>query len=391
MKQQMKNEFDFSIITIVFQLKKANRTELFRRAYDSIHAQTHKNFEHIIYDGGSQDGTLEMIREIAGEAPNVRIFSEPDDGIYDAMNKAVRVARGEYIAFLNSDDCWHDPSALKTVLNYLKTYNADYSYAPARIEDEHGTYLGELEPIIGGFLIRNPFCHQTMFTRRDLMLELGIFDHKHFQSAGDFDFIMRLLLAGKRGIHVPLNFTTYRLGGLSAVNQERSIREVCASMYRNLRPLYPELTERDCRNMWDLKVPVPLVNAVVNKLAMVESQDLSYTALTATRNGDYYLFSRYPICRKIGATDPSTGYASLFESPSRYRKMVSWLKAHLPEKIYRILFSVYHKLFAAGYSWIDIKWQLFFCTFACFRRRMDGQVTRFYLLGIFIGSREISQ
>lgn len=386
----MENKFDFSVITIVFQLKKANRMELFRRAYDSVHAQTNKNFEHIIYDGGSQDGSLEMIREIVGDAPNVRIFSEPDHGIYDAMNKAVRVARGEYVAFLNSDDCWHDPSALDTVSHWLKTYRADYSYAACRIEDEFGTYLGVLEPVLGGFLVRNPFCHQTMFTRRSVMLELGIFDDKHFRSAGDFDFIMRLLLAGKKGIQVPLNFTTYRLGGLSAVNQEASIKEVCSAIYRNLHPLYPALTHEDCRNMWDLKIPVKLVDLVQDKLAMVERQDLMFSAMLAERKGNFYHFNRYPICRKTDS-DPSAAAlpCSWGGTPSKFRRMVSCLKAFLPGWLYQLLFQIYHRIFSAGYNWIDIKWQILYCPFCCFRRRSDGLVTRFYLFGIFIGSREI--
>ncbi len=89
-----------TIVTITYNLIKAGRTDSFKQAVESVHRQNYDNIEHIIIDGASTDGSKELIEEYV-KKKWVICFSEPDKGIYDAMNKGIQKASGEYIAFLN--------------------------------------------------------------------------------------------------------------------------------------------------------------------------------------------------------------------------------------------------------------------------------------------------
>ena len=98
----MKN-IKISVITATFNLIKNGREAFFRQMVESVQRQTCRNVEHLIVDGGSSDGTVQMLEELAS-AGKIRYISEPDKGIYDAMNKGAALAAGELITFLNSDD-----------------------------------------------------------------------------------------------------------------------------------------------------------------------------------------------------------------------------------------------------------------------------------------------
>ncbi len=89
-----------TVVTITYNLIKSGREKYVRQCIECVHNQTYQNIEHIIIDGASSDGTLEIFKDY----PWLKVFSEPDKGIYDAMNKGVAKASGKYIVFLNSDD-----------------------------------------------------------------------------------------------------------------------------------------------------------------------------------------------------------------------------------------------------------------------------------------------
>ena len=96
---KQKKYMKISIITITY-----NSAKTLQRALDSIQSQTYKDIEHIIVDGASTDGTKEIIETYAAKHPNVQWISEPDEGIYNAINKGIRLATGDVIGFLHSDD-----------------------------------------------------------------------------------------------------------------------------------------------------------------------------------------------------------------------------------------------------------------------------------------------
>lgn len=201
-----------SVVTVVFNLVRAERVEYFRQCVDSVARQTHPDIEHLIIDGASTDGTLDILEEYKGK-PGIRIISEPDSGIYDAMNKGLAAATGKYIAFLNSDDFWHDPRGLEHSVAYLETTQADFSYAPCRYLNPDGSLDNNYMPELGCACSSMPFCHQTMVTRVDSIRQAGGFADKEFRIAADYDLILNLLTHGAKPVFVPVNFTTFRLGG----------------------------------------------------------------------------------------------------------------------------------------------------------------------------------
>ena len=121
-----------SIITITF-----NAQETLKPTMESVCSQSFRDYEHIIVDGASKDDTLKIARSYEG----VRILSEPDRGLYDAMNKGLHLAKGEYVIFLNSGDTFHSEDTLEKYALYAKA-GADIIYGDTLIVDSDRNILG---------------------------------------------------------------------------------------------------------------------------------------------------------------------------------------------------------------------------------------------------------
>ncbi len=222
-----------TVITATFNLLEAGRADFFRQCAESIRAQSYPAIEHLVLDGASTDGTAELLRDYEARGW-LTVHSEPDKGIYDAFNKGLRLARGKYIAFLNSDDFWHDPRGVEASVRALEEAQADFSYAPCRIIHQNGsTDIENEEPTIGRFFCQVPFCHQTMFCRTELLREYGGFDDASFRMTADYNVVTRLILDGRREVRVPLNFTSFRRCGFSDDAANASLlEEECTAIYR---------------------------------------------------------------------------------------------------------------------------------------------------------------
>ena len=219
--------YDVTVVTVVYELAKSGRMNMFRQCVDSVAKQEGIRVEHIIVDGGSKDGTKELVAAFAKGRDDVSWMSEPDNGIYDAMNKGLRLARGRYITFLNSDDYYHDPNGLKRVVAALDSSKADFSYAPAIIVNLNGTQSTtspHFRPDLRNLLKGMPFSHQSVLVRTDLMRNIGGFSAKYPRSA-DFALIMELVFAGKKAIRVENAFVTFRNGGFSSKKPAENKRE----------------------------------------------------------------------------------------------------------------------------------------------------------------------
>ncbi len=203
-----------TIVTITFNLVKAGRVNYFEQNVKSVHGQTYKNIEHLIIDGASNDGTLETIKKYAKKGW-LNYTSEPDKGVYDAMNKGLKAAKGKYIAFLNSDDFYHNKSAVELSVKKLEKENKDFSYANYIVIGKNQRYIekGELER----FIYIMPFGHPTMFAKTEVLRKIGGFDEKMGLPA-DYDLIIRLILKGYSSTYIDSEIATYRLGGLGVIN-----------------------------------------------------------------------------------------------------------------------------------------------------------------------------
>ena len=236
-----------SVVTVCFNPLAAGRRELFRKNLDSVQSQEGVNVEHIIIDGASTDGTIEWVKNYDNKCHDIRILSQPDSGIYEAMNRGIALARGKYVIFLNSDDYFHEPSGMAHSIEKIEHFACDFTFAPVRFSDPSVHHNPQLAPQrrLHRFLISWCFSHQSMLTSRDLLLKLDGFDTT-YRSAADFDLLLRMIEAGARGCFVPLAFATFTLGGFSYSEENASlITNECA---RSLQRFYRDTCGTEMTN-----------------------------------------------------------------------------------------------------------------------------------------------
>lgn len=223
-----------SIITI-----NLNHAAGLRRTLDSVAVQTFLDFELIVIDGGSTDGSLDLIRE--RRALITHWVSEQDKGIYHGMNKGLQVARGDYLYFLNSGDELLSPSTLARIFGH-GDYSEDLLYGNTMRPDRNGKPYECSHPDIltidtfWGFGV----CQQAIFYKRHLFDKLGHFDES-FRLAGDMEFNLRLLMSRCSTRHLPFPVARYEGGGISATRQDLSAQEKEIALRRHL----PEAVYRD--------------------------------------------------------------------------------------------------------------------------------------------------
>lgn len=221
---------DVTVITVVRNVLRAGRREKFRQCLDSVQSQRGVGIEHLIVDGASDDGTREFAESYGKSAPSFRVMSDPDKGIYDAMNRGVGQARGKYVIFLNSDDYYHDQMGLCDSFHALEQTSCDFSYAPIRVlraSDDKVIDHPNTCPLAGKIFVNMAFSHQSVMVRRDALLAIGGFDLK-YRSSADYDAVLRLIFAGRKACCVPRTFVTFRMGGFSSVHQDAGQSEVGA-------------------------------------------------------------------------------------------------------------------------------------------------------------------
>ena len=202
-----------SVITVCF-----NSAETIADTLKSIVNQTHEDIEQIVVDGGSNDSTLALVRDQA--LPGVIVISEPDKGIYDAMNKGIAVATGDVIGFINSDDFYPSPGVLAVVVSAFESSGADCCYGDlcyVQQDDVSKTVrYWRSAPFSPGLFDRG-WCppHPTFFVRREVCVRLGGFDLS-FNIAADFELMMRYLEAAQiTSRYIPQVLVKMRLGGIT--------------------------------------------------------------------------------------------------------------------------------------------------------------------------------
>jgi glycosyltransferase involved in cell wall biosynthesis len=181
----------FTIVTVVF-----NGKDSLGATVESVLSQNFADFEYIVVDGGSNDGTLGIIKK--HESGIASWVSEPDNGIYDAMNKGISRATGKWILFMNSGDRFFDAQVLSSFAASRFDEAADIVYGDAIVEYPGFDVKYPIQPL-DQMWKRMPFCHQAMFCRTDVMRAFQ-FDTRYRLSA-DFDVIYRAFLQRKRFVY----------------------------------------------------------------------------------------------------------------------------------------------------------------------------------------------
>ena len=208
-KKSLKNSPLITIITAVH-----NNEKFLEESILSLHKQNYKNYEHIVIDGGSTDGTLDIIKKYENKIDYW--CSEKDEGIYDAFNKGMQLAKGEYIGFLNSDDCFSD-NTLEILNNYIsKNPKVDFFFGAVK---KHWGVLHGYRPYKIYWSWGFYSSHSTgFFIKTEAAKKVGFYNLKYKYSS-DYDYFFRMIVKKNLiGMGTKKNelFGIFRRGGYSS-------------------------------------------------------------------------------------------------------------------------------------------------------------------------------
>ena len=211
----------FSIITVTY-----NAGAVLEDTIQSVITQTYRNVEYIIVDGGSKDHTLDIITRYREHIHT--LVSEPDKGLYDAMNKGIRLATGDYLCFLNAGDELHEDDTLQLMVHSITgTELPDVLYGETAIVDEEGHFLRmrrlsapenlNWKSFKDGMLV----CHQAFFPRRELAEPYDL----RYRFSADFDWCIRIMKKSHTLHNTHLTLIDYLNEGVTTRNHRASLHE----------------------------------------------------------------------------------------------------------------------------------------------------------------------
>lgn len=215
-------EYPLSIITVCF-----NAADVIDSTLHSVASQECRDFEYIVIDGKSTDKTIEKIKSYA--LPNLTLVSEKDHGIYDAMNKGLKIAKGKFIVFLNAGDSFYDTQVTKSVIEQISlNLHTDIIYGQTVIVNKSGQILGPRHLNAPKSLSFDSFkngmtvCHQAFFARRELAPE---YDTRYRFSA-DFDWCIKIIKKSCNNIYIgDKPIVKFLDEGTTTANHKKSLME----------------------------------------------------------------------------------------------------------------------------------------------------------------------
>lgn len=219
----------FSVITVTY-----NAAGVLEDTIQSVISQTYHHVEYIIVDGASTDGTMAIVDRYRSRIHTV--ISEPDKGLYDAMNKGMALATGDYLCFLNAGDCFHEDDTLQQMVHTLHgTELPDVMYGNTAIVDAEGHFLRmrRLSPpdqlnwksFRQGMLV----CHQAFFAKRSLAVPYNL----TYRYSSDFDWCIRVMKKAQSFHYTRLTVIDYLEEGLTTRHHRASLKERFRIMSRH--------------------------------------------------------------------------------------------------------------------------------------------------------------
>lgn len=209
-----------SIVTVCY-----NSDKTIRRTIESILNQTYDNIEYIIIDGASKDDTVKVIRSYQKIFENKGIkykwISEPDRGIYDAMNKGVGLATGDLIAIIGSDD-WYELNAVREVMDCYLSTKADFIHGNINYISVNGNSINKKPKAI--IRMKRHMClfHPCCFISKSLYDKVGHYNTE-FKIAADYDFLLRAIKLDPSIKYIDTTLANFSTGGVSSVEIEKSL------------------------------------------------------------------------------------------------------------------------------------------------------------------------
>lgn len=217
----------FSIITITY-----NAATTLPPTLRSVESQTFTNYEYIVVDGASKDDTVALVEASTLKA---RLISEPDKGLYDAMNKGLKMATGEYLIFLNAGDAFHAPDTLQCIADAIGNNRPGVVYGETAIVDADRQFLMmrrlkapeklTWRSFANGMLV----CHQAFIARRDIA---PLYD-MHYRYSADVDWCIRCMKQTDELLNTHLTLIDYLNEGETTRHHRASLKERFAVMCRH--------------------------------------------------------------------------------------------------------------------------------------------------------------
>lgn len=211
----------FSIITVTY-----NAASTLPATLASVKEQSCKQYEYIVMDGLSKDNTVEMAK--VADIPNARIFSSSDKGLYDAMNKAIDEATGDYLIFLNAGDAFHTPDTLQTIADAIEANGRpDIVYGQTQLVNANRQRIGDRHLIAPEELTFKSFaqgmlvCHQAFIASRKIAQHYDL----QYRFSADYEWCLRCLKQSSKNVYVPHTIIDYLSEGLTTANRKASLKE----------------------------------------------------------------------------------------------------------------------------------------------------------------------
>ncbi len=249
-KKSYENKPLLSIITVVF-----NGEKYLEQTIQSVINQTYDNVEYIIIDGGSSDRTIGIIKKY-----NEQIdywISEKDAGIYDAMNKGIKLAVGEYIGFLNADD-WYNKESLEIVIKTSEDAKPGYIFGDMDLYNEN-QLVGLRKANLQRYKLHTPIGHQALFVQRKYLQEIP-FDI-NYKIIADYDFMIKLIKQKISYIQIDKTLANFRMAGLSSVvNYDKERFQIQYHHFGLIRAMYGFI----------LETKIPIISHIVKGLVYIK-------------------------------------------------------------------------------------------------------------------------
>jgi len=231
----------FSIITVTY-----NASRWLERTVLSVRSQSYPNIEYIVVDGNSTDGTLDLIKKYQTSID--RLLIEPDEGLYDAMNKGLHLASGDYVWFINAGDTLYSETTVQEIVNALDCERLpDIIYGETAIMDSEGNSLAmrrlkspenlSWQSFSMGMLV----CHQSFLVKRTIAEQYDL----QYRFAADYDWCIRCLKKADTIFNTRLILSRFMEAGLSAANRKEALKERYRIMCKNYGKLPTQI-----RHIW---------------------------------------------------------------------------------------------------------------------------------------------
>lgn len=230
-KKSTTNQPLMSVVTVVH-----NMQDTLEQTMMSVFNQTYNNIEYIIIDGASTDNTLEVIQKYEDKIDYW--VSEKDDGVYNAMNKALPLCHGEYISFLNADD-WYKENTIEEVVKSIQKESPTYIFGNTDLYNENTFWYTDKERL-AQYKFNTPFGHQALFVKRDYCLQHPF--NTQYKLLADYDFILYLIENKLPYSYIDKSLVCYRTGGLSSLHdftQEKFL--IVSEHFGRVRAIYSYL------------------------------------------------------------------------------------------------------------------------------------------------------